>query len=386
MASSTLCFTGFSREELAAVHSLFEQAGAGWREAPEGEADVLVIDMDSLYGHMTWLKAHNSGKTTVGVTAGERSETDYLWRRPLDAASLRTLLAAVASGAPAATPEPATPAAPEPAAATAPAPTPRAAEPPPPAPAPAEPPRAEPPRAEAARADAPRPAPVAPPAPAEAPPEPPASHAADEYIAAYTTGQMAAMPATLAPHQPRLSDFLGRGALPGPSRLAREGLPALVFDPASQTWAGSATLKPLLPLLDQTLAATDFAPIDGAEFERAKAAAGGAHPYARLLWLSGLAAGQGQLLPGHAAAKKFVLTKWPQIEREYPKHFRLATAMMKGPALVREIAEQAGVPEADVVDFVNAGLASGVIVVEGAPAAAPDVQRGVDLLARPRAG
>jgi hypothetical protein len=375
MASSSLCFTGFSREELAAVQALFDQAGAGWTLGSEAEAEVLVIDMDSLYGHMTWLKAHNSGKTTVGVTAGERSETDYLWRRPLDAASLRTLLAAVAAGEPAAASPPATdpvredpvPESREPEAVAA-----EAATSPPP---------------ESPRVVAP-PAPVmAPePPPADASQEPPASRAADAYIAAYTTGQMAAMPAEVVPHQPRLSDFLGRGALPGPSRLSREGSPTLVFDPASQTWAGSATLKPLLPLLGQTLSASDFAPIDAAEFERAKAAAGGAHPYSRLLWLSGLAAGEGRLLPGHAAAKQFVLTKWPQIEREYPKHFRLATAMMKGPALVREIAELAGVPEADVVDFVNAGLASGVIVVEGAPAAPADVQRGVDLLARPRAG
>jgi hypothetical protein len=368
MASKSLCFTGFSREELAAVQSLFEQAGGCWTLAPEADADVLVIDMDSLYGHMTWLKAHNSGKTTVGVTAGERSETDYLWRRPMDAGSLRTLLDAVASGEPAAPPPAAEPIVAEP------TPEPRAPA-PVAAPAPAEPtdPAALPESAQV---------PETPPVEAE----PPARHAADAYIAAYTTGQMAAMPAELVPHQPRLSDFLGRGALPGPSRLSRDGAPALVFDPASQTWAGSATLKPLLPLLGQTLSAADFAPIDAAEFERAKAAAGGAHPYSRLLWLSGLAAGEGRLLPGHAAAKKFVLTKWPQIEREYPKHFRLATAMMKGPALVREIAELAGVPEADVVDFVNAGLASGVIVVEDAPAAPADVQRGVDLLARPRAG
>ena len=60
-----------------------------------------------------------------------------------------------------------------------------------------------------------------------------------------------------------------------------------------------------------------------------------------------------------------MLTKWPQIEREYPKHFRLATVMMKGPALVKEIAEQAGVGEAEVIDFVNAGLVTGAVVVEG---------------------
>jgi hypothetical protein len=195
---------------------------------------------------------------------------------------------------------------------------------------------------------------------------------------------MAAMPSNLQPHVPGLPDFLAQGALPGPARLQRPGAPALAFDPASRTWAGSATLKPLLPLLGGAVAADEFVPIDAAEFERLKAAAGGAHPYLRLLWIAGLAAGRGHLLTGYTAAKKFVLTKWPQIEREYPKHFRIATVMMKGPALLREIAEQAGVPEGDVADFVNAGLVSGVIVPEGTPAAAGDVERAVALLARPR--
>jgi hypothetical protein len=211
-----------------------------------------------------------------------------------------------------------------------------------------------------------------------------ASHAADEYIAAYTTGQMAAMPANLQPHVPGLSDFLAAGALPGPAKLQRPGAPALAFDPASKTWTGSATLKPLLPLLDGPVAADELSPIEPAEFERLKAAGGGAQPYLRLLWISGLAAGHGHLLPGYTPAKKFVLTKWPQIEREYPKHFRIATVMMKGPALLREIAEQAGVPEGDVADFDNAGIVSGVIVPEGTPAAPGDVDRADALLARPR--
>ena len=85
----------------------------------------------------------------------------------------------------------------------------------------------------------------------------------------------------------------------------------------------------------------------------------------RLAWLCGLTLGNGQLLPGFTAARKFQLTKWPQIEREYPKHFRLATVMMKGPALAKEIAEAAGVPVTEVVDFVNAGLMTGAVVVEG---------------------
>jgi hypothetical protein len=392
MASTTLCFTGFSREETAEVQRQFDLANAEGRFglAPEADAGVLVIDMDSMYGHMTWLKAHGSGKTTVGVTSGERAETDFLLRRPVDADAMHRLLRDLATGAPTpdATPATTPDATPATTPAAMPATPPAAATPassPPlgagaaPAAAQAEPAGRElrPARADGlAGADLPARAPAVPAAPAH--------HASEDYIAAYTTGQTAAMPANLAPHVAGLTDLLGRGKLAGPVRLARPGVPAIVLDPASQTWAGSATLKPLLPLLAGPVSATDVEPVDAGEFERAKAAAGGAQPYLRLLWLAGLDAGHGQLFAGYSAAKKFVLTKWPQIEREYPKHFRLATVMMKGPALVRELMDGSGVAEVDVVDFINAGLVTGAIVVEGSPASPPDVERAVALLARPR--
>ncbi len=369
MASTTLCFTGFSREEAAEVQRQFEQANTDGRFAlaPEADADILVIDMDSMYGHMTWLKARGGGKKTVAVTSGERAETDFLLRRPLGVDGLRGLLGELAAGAATAAPA-ATPAAAfvppvaiaTRAAATAAIATPAVAA---PAAAMAAPDAVPPPEADA-----------------------PAHHASQDYIAAYTTGQMAAMPANLVPHESRLSDVLARGQLDRPARLQRSGAPALLLDPASQTWVGSATLKPLLPLLSLPVTAADFVPVDAAEFEAARLATGGAQPYLRLLWLSGLDAGRGQLLVGYSAAKKFVLTKWPQIEREYPKHFRLATVMMKGPALVRELVDGSGVAEADVVDFINAGLVTGAIVAEGAAAGPPDIERAVSLLARPRAG
>ena len=64
-------------------------------------------------------------------------------------------------------------------------------------------------------------------------------------------------------------------------------------------------------------------------------------------------------MPGIDPDGNYRLTKWPQTEREYPKHFRIATAMMKGPATLDEVAAASGVPREDVADFVNASLASG---------------------------
>ncbi len=344
MASATMCFSGFSRDEIAQIQQQFDQAngetGNRWVQASEAEARVLVIDMDSMYGHMTWLKARDSGKTTVGLTAGDRSETDLLLKRPTSVASLKNLLARLEAHTPIAV----TVAIP---AAAAPA--------------------GEP----------------APPQAAPEPQEPARANPSADYIAAVTTGQMAAMQPVVA-HEPRVSDYMAGSFLRGTARLHVAGAPVLAFDPATQTYAGSATLKPLLPYINAVIRESDFEAIDQAEFERIMAGAGGAQPYMRLLWLSGLTVGNGHLLPGYSPARKFVLTKWPQIEREYPKHFRLATVMMKGPAFVREIAEASGVTESEVIDFVNAGLLTGSVVLEGSPSAAGDVPRAVALLAKPR--
>jgi hypothetical protein len=407
MASSTLCFSGFPRDELAQVQKQFEQASAGlpdsWTLAPEGEARVLVIDMDSMYGHMTWLKARNGGQTTIGLTAGERSETDHTLKRPLSSDALRELLGRLSGASAATTPTAAAPempqasAAPTPSATATPGPSsaavangslaaataadgaapviPESLAPAPMAPAPAAPAPIAP-AATAAPAPAPAPTPTPTPTPGN-------SNPSADYVAAITTGQMAAMGPTV-PRVPRISDYLPKGVLGGPSKLQLPGAPELAFDPATQTYAGSATLKPLLPYVEASIREQDFTAIDAAEFERIKAASGGAHPYLRLLWLCGLAAGQGQLLPGYSSGRKFSLTKWPQIEREFPKHFRLATVMMKGPALVRDLAELSGVAEAEVLDFVNAGLVTGFVTVDGAAATPGDVARASAVLARPR--
>lgn len=344
MSSATLCFSGFSRDELAQVQQLFEQAnaglGQGWSLASEPEAQVLVIDMDSMYGHMTWLKAASGGKTTVGMTAGDRCETDFLLKRPVTQASLRDMLAQVSKGR-------------------------GQVHPPTPEPVPT-------PQAEAVALDA-------------APEDAPASvRPSADYIAAITTGKMAALPANAQPHQPAISDLLAQAKVPARIRVA--GAPDLLIDPASQTYAGSSTLKPLLPYVDAVIEASDAIPAEMAEFDRAKLTSGGAQPLMRLLWLCGLTVGKGQLLPGFSETRKFVLTKWPQIEREFPKHFRLATVMMKGPALAKDIAEASGVSAAEVIDFINAGLVTGAVVAEGAEPAGGDLARASALLARPRTG
>ena len=71
-----------------------------------------------------------------------------------------------------------------------------------------------------------------------------------------------------------------------------------------------------------------------------------------------------QQLPGMDGSAKFKLSKWPQIEREFPKHFRIATAMMKGFAPLTEVADASGATLGEVVDFVNAYAAIGFVQQE----------------------
>ena len=116
--------------------------------------------------------------------------------------------------------------------------------------------------------------------------------------------------------------------------------------------------------------------ISATEFGALRRQVGDAQPIARLLWLAALG-GSGGEIPGGAAGARYRLHKWPQIEREFPKHFRIATAMMKGFQMPAEFAEQSGVSLAEVNEFIAANLVSGHAEAEGqgASEAASSVQK-----------
>lgn len=334
----TLCFTGMGSQEESALKAAFEQAnvrlGGTWSLAALNDADVLVIDVDSMYGHMTWLREHNSGRPIVALTAGEHAEADYTLRPPATADSIAALLGELSDMAPQAAP----PAAPTASAA--------------PKPAPAKTPEAEVIKPEAAKPDLGKDAPKVEPAkPATAPQPAPLIEEAPPP-----------------PRDPMLADYLQAGALPGPVKLVIDGAPLLVLDPKTQSYLGPATLKSFVPYCKRVIRAEDWTAITTGELDKLKAELGGAQPMMRLLWLCGLFAGDGHIADGYDQNLRFTLSKWPQIEREYPKHFRIATVMMKGPQLLTEIAEGAGVPLAEVTDFVNACLFTGMAEMEVPPA------------------
>lgn len=326
MTIHSICFAGLSRDEQGQVEAAFREANAGnrWQLASESEAAVVVVDMDSMYGQMSLMKALSNGKVVVALTAGSRVDTDYRLDRPVTAAGIARLLAEIEAGTPA-TPEPA----PEAAAEAAPAPV-AAAE---PAPAPAPEPQPE--------------------------PEPAAPSA-----------------------EPRLAAFLRPGALAGPVRVQVEGAPPLVIDPAGQVYLSGQALKPLVPYATADIRESDLEPVDPARLPALAAELGGSHPLSRLAWLLALSGHGGQLAPGHGLNDRYRLLKWPQTEREFPRHFRIATVMMKGPALLTEIAELSSVPLPEVCDYVNAALASGVAESDQPVASEPEAAKGGGLLGR----
>ncbi|MGY1520787.1 hypothetical protein [Luteimonas sp. A482] len=353
--SLTIGLAGMDPATETALKAAFIEAnqrlGGRWQLLPETQADHIVVDMDSMYGPMSWLRLHASGKRVVGLTSATRAQTDFRLSRPFSADSIAALLQEVASEAEA-KPAPAAvdvvdvalPAAAEAAPAGA-------------ADAPPAQPTAMPEAAGPIPSPAPEPIdtqPVAEPAPASA------------------------EPATQPPQGATLFVRLTSGELAGLRRYRRPSGPTLLIDAGARTYHGPAALKPLMPYFEGEVSEAALEVVDAATFEREAAAAGPPQPLARLVWVGALASGQGSLLPGHDPGAKYRLNRWPQTEREFPRHFRIATAMMRAPATLAEIAATSDIALEEIVDFVNANLATGAAeaVAEAAPEPVPQARSG----------
>lgn len=318
------------------------QLPRGWHWTVEADADVLVIDVDSVYGHMDWLRAHAAGRRIIALSSRRGPDHDVVLMRPVTPEGIARAFSEIetAGGPMADAPAPA-PAPPSARAAVAPVAAPVAAVAPTPAPAP---------RVEAV---------VAAPEP---PPEPAKPVLADELT---------------------LIEFFSPEALPHAAKITLGEHPSLTIDVATESYFGPTALKPLIPYCQGLIARKAWEPVSGAVLQGLRAT--GAQPLSRLVWLFTLVNSNGQLLPGLDLNARFKLAKWPQIEREYPKHFRIATIMMKGPASLSDIADQSGAALADVVDFVNAYSATGFVSAEGVPPIAVEPIAPSGLIARLRA-
>jgi hypothetical protein len=329
----TLGTTGMDSATEAELHAAFQRANAGsgnrWKLVGENDADYVVVDMDSMYGPMSWLRLHAAGKRVIGLTSAARTQTDYRLARPVDAAGVAALLSEISGEGGA---------------------------------APAAPVAAEAAAVPSGMSPAPVPEDLLPeehPSPVDEEAETPVMPHLPGSVDAGSLAPVTVQPAATPPRERTLGDWLGAGALSGRQRYQRGDGPVLLIDADARQYHGPAGLKPLAPYFEGPVQRTDFQAIDGADWTREAASLGAAQPLVRLQWYAGLLAGKGRLLPGFDATARYRLSKWPQTEREFPKHFRIATAMMKGPTTLDELAAASGVPLDEVVDFVNANLVTG---------------------------
>ncbi|MEP6485076.1 MAG: hypothetical protein ABJB01_11555 [Rudaea sp.] len=319
--SRRLALHGASQEDAARLRDMLQQCAgvlnAPWSLLDTPEADLLVVDIDSVYGHMDWLRAHSSGKPVAAFTQNPRfDEADLILHKPLDKNELAGILNSVDAHAPLR---------PEPEATVA---------------------------KEIENADPVRITPVAAKIAAIVPPP-----VAD--IIEVTPPPPAAR---------KLCDWLADGALAQAMRLELDGAPVLTLDPGNRTYYADGTGRALAPYFQSVITLDVWQPVEYAELA-ALQASGKGQPYSRLLWLHHALGSNGHLVSELDIEAKYKLSRWPQIEREFPKHFRIATVMMKQPATLTEIADQSGANLADVIDFTNAYNASGHIEMEPVVAA-----------------
>lgn len=341
MSDNSIAFAGMDRAGEEEIRSIFDRAnsaaGNAFELGSEDSAAVLVVDVDSIHGHMTWLRVQNNpDRIVVAISSRHTPHAHHCLVRPVSVESFGEVLASIAAGLPDAggaaleqgqeqgqeqrlQPEPEPESVPDTAAQM----------------------EAE----AAAHSDAPP--------PADEPPPPPAPK--------------------------RLADYLVPGRLPGPSRLAFPNAPELVVDPEARAYLGPSQLKGFATYAQAAqITPEQWQPVSPDQLSALAGSQGTPQPWARLAWLSGLYRSPGKLAPGHTLDDRFGLLKWPQIEREFPRHFRIATTMMKGPATASQIAEASGSPLDEVIDFINASLVAGQAeqVTEEAPPEEPAAKGG----------
>lgn len=400
----TFGFTGMDPATEAALRAAFEAAnkrvGGIWQLVPDSEADHVLVDMDSMYGPMSWLRLHGAGKTVIGLTSAPRTQTHFRLSHPFDVDSVTALLQEIAGGVAVVAPTSVNAAAQTPA-------QPMAA---PAGSTPAPQPQDRLPEELPLRMDEEVRAPSEPSAavptssPVQVDDREPPSAAAGRTVPAAPSIDVSAAAAPVAPivdvPQPsapipvappkrvvvepaNVAEWLGSGRVRGRVRFERAGQ-VLLIDADAREYHGPASLKPLATALTGNTTLDDFKPVPGADWAAASTQAGAAQPLPRLLWYAALIAGQGELMPGFEVDGRYRMLKWPQTEREFPKHFRVATAMMKGPSTLTEIADASGVPLVDVTDFVNANLATGFAEPYREPEPEPESTRTGGLFGRLR--
>jgi hypothetical protein len=317
----TIAVTGASEQDVARITSLLEKhrskLSTPWENGEAAHADLLVVDIESMYGQMDWLRARSRGRLVIAYTsAAEPLEPEFSLRKPVASSDLVALLNRIGEDMGSGKME------------------------------------AAPMRSANAESY-------------EAPPAPPVVRLADRKPAADPKPvAVVDAPAEIKVahaetyHVDELLAVLD--ANDGPVRLVHGGLPSIIIDPARQRWYAGVALKALWDWAKLPLRRSELIHLNAAEFAAAVEILP-AQPYSRLVWLAHLARSEGQLDAGLPADGRYRLTRWPQVEREFPKHFRIATAMMAGSATIDDIAAMSKAGASDVVEFINGYNALGYV-------------------------
>lgn len=318
--SRRLALQGASEEDTARMRDMLQHLASAlhtpWMLHDDIDADLLLVDIDSVYGHMDWLRAHSSGRPVAALTQNPRfDDADIILRKPIRPDDFAVILNEIDSQSPprAADVDPPTPIAPEPVLVPV--------------------------------ATILKPAPPPAPAVIEVTPPPAAER--------------------------KLADWLAHGALAQAVRLTMGDAPELILDPGNKTYYADGTSRALTPYFKRAITLDEWQPVEYADLAALQSSNKG-QPYARLVWLFHALGSNGRLVHDLDIDAKYKLSRWPQIEREFPKHFRIATVMMKQPATLTEISDQSGANISDIIDFTNAYNATGHIEMEpvvAAPAA-----------------
>src|SRR5471030_2264884 len=95
--SKRVSLQGAADNDVARLRELLNLAKAGlhsdWKFYTGADADLLVIDIDTVYGHMDWLRVHN-GSTPVAVFTEHTqfADADLILHKPLTSANLVDIL------------------------------------------------------------------------------------------------------------------------------------------------------------------------------------------------------------------------------------------------------------------------------------------------------
>src|SRR5262245_7830358 len=110
----TFGLTGMDATTETSLKAAFAEAsmrlGGRWPLVSEQDATHVVVDMDSMYGPMSWLRLHGAGKVVIGLTSSPRTQTDFRLGKPFNSESVAELLHAIAPAGEVAAPHGITPA------------------------------------------------------------------------------------------------------------------------------------------------------------------------------------------------------------------------------------------------------------------------------------